>query len=197
VYFVSPIAIWYVPWLLGRFLLGYAIGKARLFDRDGADHLPLFRKVLIWGAALGATGISVALVRLYALADVEVPRVTAMAMTAFREIAMLGQVAAYASAVVLLMQRARWRRVLSLVAPVGRMPLTTYLSQSVFCTFVYYGRGLGLAGEVGQAGLLAISLAIYALQIAIAHLWLRSFRFGPVEWLWRTIAYGKRPRMRD
>jgi uncharacterized protein len=86
--------------------------------------------------------------------------------------------------------------VLAVVAPVGRMPLTTYFMQSAVCTFLFYGWGLGWAGKVGIAGGTAIALAIFCVQIAIAHLWLRRFRFGPFEWLWRAAVYWKLPAMR-
>jgi uncharacterized protein len=98
--------------------------------------------------------------------------------------------------VVLLMQRPRWRRILSILAPVGRMALTTYFSQSLFCTFVFYGWGLGWAGSVGTAGCLGLALAIFTVQVAICHLWLRRFRFGPLEWLWRSAVYLKVQPMR-
>ena len=83
-----------------------------------------------------------------------------------------------------------------IAAPIGRMPLTVYLSQSAIATFMFYGWGLGLSGKVGAAGCLGISTAIFALQIAACRLWLRRYRFGPVEWLWRTLAYGRRQPMR-
>lgn len=94
------------------------------------------------------------------------------------------------------MQRPAARRTLLVLAPVGRMPLTTYLCQSVVTTFVFYGWGLGLTSKVGSAGCLAITLGIFALQVAVAHLWLRRFRFGPAEWLWRTLVYRRVQPMR-
>jgi uncharacterized protein len=191
-YYASPIAAWYFPWLLGRFLLGYYAGKRRLFDGDGAAHLPLFRRLLAWGLVLGVAGSAVDLVRRSAvMAGREVPLAVQLGLVALGELGWLGLAAAYASAIVLLMQRPAARRWLLVLAPVGRMPLTTYLSQSVVATFVFYGWGLGLAGEIGSAGCLAFALAIFALQIAASRLWLRRFRFGPAEWLWRTLVYGR------
>jgi uncharacterized protein len=105
-------------------------------------------------------------------------------------------VATYVALVVLLVQRPVWRRLLSVVAPIGRMPLTVYLSQTVISTFVFYGWGLGVSGRVGTAGSWAIATAIFAAQVVACHLWLRRYRFGPVEWVWRTLAYGKRQPMR-
>jgi uncharacterized protein len=197
VYFVSMIAAWYFPWLVGRFLLGYYAGQRRLFEADGAAHLPLFRRLIPWGLALGVAGAAAHLILQSSLmADRELLLPARLAVVTLAELATLGLTAAYASIVVLLLQRRTWRRLLLVLAPVGRMPLTTYLSQSVAATFVFYGWGLDRAGRTGAAGCLGISLAIFALQIAAAHLWLRRFRFGPAEWLWRTLAYGRRPPLR-
>ncbi|HEX3481039.1 MAG TPA: DUF418 domain-containing protein [Kofleriaceae bacterium] len=76
------------------------------------------------------------------------------------------------------------------------MPLTTYLGQTVIATFLFYGWGLGLSGQLGSAACLAIAIAIFALQVVACRLWLARFRFGPVEWLWRTLVYGRAQPMR-
>lgn len=107
-----------------------------------------------------------------------------------------GMAFVYVAGVVLLVQRPRWRRVLGVIAPLGRMPLTTYVSQSLVATFVFYHWGLGWAGSVGAAGCLGFSIALFALQIAWSHLWLHYFKFGPLEWVWRWLVYLKRPAMR-
>jgi len=90
-----------------------------------------------------------------------------------------------------LMQRPAWRRALMLLAPVGRMPLSTYLGQSLLSTFVFYGWGLGLAGRIHAWWTLPITLGIFTLQAIFAHAWLARFRFGPMEWVWRTMTYGR------
>ena len=92
------------------------------------------------------------------------------------------------AAIVLLMQRAAWRRVLLWVAPAGRMPLTTYIAQSAICAPLFYGWGLGWAGRIGGPALLAIALAIFAIEVALCHLWLARFRFGPLEWVYRRFS---------
>jgi uncharacterized protein len=112
------------------------------------------------------------------------------------EVGTLGLTGAYVAVVVLLMQRPAWRRLLMLVAPAGRMPLTTYISQSLICTSLFYGWGLGLAGHVSAAGCIAMSLVIFAAQVLACDLWLRRFRFGPLEWVWRSLVYLRRQPMR-
>jgi uncharacterized protein len=196
-YFISPVAAWYLPWLLGRFLIGYYAGRRGLFDRDGVDHLPLFRRVLAWGLVCGAAGVPAIVLRgSGALNRGELPLAVKLGLVALNELAWLGLAAAYASAIVLLMQRPAARRWLLVLAPVGRMPLTTYLSQSLIATYLFYGWGLGLLGRIGSAGCLAIALAIYAAQVLACRLWLAWFQLGPVEWLWRTLVYLHAPPMR-
>jgi uncharacterized protein len=187
---------WYLPWLLGRFLLGFVAGARHWFDRDGADHLALFRKLLV-GGAIG-TALGVALLAVEILGVFHAPAhglPIAMAEAIVSQLTLLAQVAMYVAIVVLLMQRPIWRRLLLVIAPVGRMPLTTYLMQSLICTSLFYGWGLGW-DTPPPAITVGLGLAIFALQIAIAHLWLRWFRFGPAEWLWRSIVYWRLQPMR-
>ena len=75
------------------------------------------------------------------------------------------------------------------------MPLTTYLMQSVIATSLFWGRGLGWHTP-RAATTLGLCVVIFAAQVAMAHLWLRYFRFGPLEWVWRSLVYGKRQPMR-
>jgi uncharacterized protein len=82
------------------------------------------------------------------------------------------------------------------IARVGRMALTNYLLQTVLCTTLFYGHGLGLFGRVDRAGLLAIVVGIWALQILTSFVWLRSFALGPVEWITRWFVFRRRPRLR-
>jgi uncharacterized protein len=75
------------------------------------------------------------------------------------------------------------------LASVGRMALTNYLAQSILCTTLFYGYGFGLFGEVSRLGQLGVVIAIWILQLLWSPLWLRHFRFGPIEWLWRSCTY--------
>ena len=76
------------------------------------------------------------------------------------------------------------------------MALTLYLLQSLLAALLFHGYGLGLWGQVGRAGQVLLALAIFALQVVLAHGWMARYRFGPMEWLWRWITYGARPPMR-
>jgi uncharacterized protein len=76
------------------------------------------------------------------------------------------------------------------------MALTNYLLQSIICAFIFYGYGLGLFGQVGAAVGLALTLAIFALQIVWSNWWMSRYRYGPAEWLWRSLTYMQPQPMR-
>jgi uncharacterized protein len=82
-------------------------------------------------------------------------------------------------------------------AAVGRMALTNYFMQTLICTTVFYGHGLGLFGQVDRTGQLLFVLAVWALQLIISPIWLNYFRFGPFEWLWRSLKYWQKQPMRQ
>jgi uncharacterized protein len=103
---------------------------------------------------------------------------------------------AYAAANARLVANDGWRRRLAPLGAAGRMPLTSYLMQSLVCTTVFYGYGLGRLGTVGIAEGIGLALVLWTGQLALSTVWLRHFAHGPAEWLWRALTYGRRPRMR-
>jgi uncharacterized protein len=82
------------------------------------------------------------------------------------------------------------------LSAVGQMALTNYIMHSVICTLVFYGHGLGLYGKVERVGQIGIVLAIFVFQLLASPVWLGRFRFGPLEWLWRSLTYWKLQPMR-
>jgi uncharacterized protein len=82
------------------------------------------------------------------------------------------------------------------LSAVGRMALSNYLLHTLICTTIFYGYGLGLFGRVQRFGLFMIVIAIWILQLILSPLWLKRFRFGPAEWLWRTLTYWRRQPMK-
>jgi uncharacterized protein len=98
---------------------------------------------------------------------------------------------AYVAALLLFFAREPARERLAWLAPVGRMALSNYLAQSLVLGFVFYGYGLGLFGRLASAEALPIGLTLFAAQIVASAVWLRHFRFGPAEWLWRSATYGR------
>ena len=114
------------------------------------------------------------------------------------EVGILALAFAYLSVLVLLFHRsASWRRRLGYLAPVGRMALTNYLTQSVLYFALFTGVGFGLYGDVGPAWCVGLALIIFAAQMAFSRWWLARYRFGPAEWVWRTLTYGQLQPMRE
>ena len=85
---------------------------------------------------------------------------------------------------------------LRVLAPAGRMALSNYVLQSLVCTMLFYGYGLGLFERVPRAWQIPLAVALFALQVALSHAWLRRYRFGPLEWLWRAFTYLRWPPLR-
>jgi len=76
------------------------------------------------------------------------------------------------------------------------MPLTVYIGNSVIYTTLYYGYGLGLYGQLGPAHIIPVAALIFGLEVLFCSWWMRRFRFGPLEWLWRSATYLKWQPMR-
>lgn len=93
---------------------------------------------------------------------------------------------------VMVTYKLRWfKRFFEWLRPVGRMAFTNYLSQSAICAILFYGFGFGLFGRFERYDLHYIVAAIWILQIAFSHIWLRFFHYGPLEWLWRSLTFWK------
>jgi uncharacterized protein len=95
----------------------------------------------------------------------------------------------YAAALILLVKRGAVARLRRALAAVGQMAFTNYLLQSLITSVVFLGWGFGLAGRFDYAQQLIIVVAIWAFQLVVSQAWLGRYRFGPAEWLWRSLTY--------
>lgn len=192
--FLYPVTLFIVPNIFAMFLLGLAAGKQGIFQNIAA-HLPLFKKLQFWGLVLGVAGNL-----LYAVgarfSNPNVPTLISFLATTGQTFGAPLLSAFYLSTIVLLAQNPVWRRRLMVLEPVGRMALSNYLFQSLVCTAIFYSYGLGLYGQIGPAAGVLLTFIIYIVQIPLSNWWMKRFQYGPVEWLWRTLTYGKSPRMR-
>lgn len=103
---------------------------------------------------------------------------------------------AHAAVVLAICKAGALVKVRRLLAGVGRTALTNYLAQSLICTSIFYGYGLGLFGRVERSWLLGFVLGIWIVQLAVSRWWLDRFQFGPAEWVWRSLTYWRRQPMR-
>jgi uncharacterized membrane protein YeiB len=172
--------------LIGMFLLGSWFVRTGIMERP-AEHLPLFRRMAAIGIPFGVgLGILASFLATYPTPGLDRdPFQTAMALM------MIGNLPAclgYVSALVLMLHS---RGVLSnvrVLAPLGRMALTNYLTQSLVCSLYFYGYAGGHA-PMHRATQVGFVFLVIAAQVVFCHLWLSRFRFGPMEWLWRAITY--------
>jgi uncharacterized protein len=104
--------------------------------------------------------------------------------------------AGYVSGLALIFMHQGRQRILLPFAAVGQMALTDYLMQSVLCTLFFYHYTIGLYGRIGPAIGLVPTVFLYGAQVGFSNWWLKRYRFGPVEWLWRGMTYGRFPSMR-
>jgi len=179
--------------VLAAFVLGLYAGRRRILH-DIAAHRPFLRRMQRWGLLIGIAGNAA-----FVVGGSFDPSSTSVIQNVGRMCLVVAAPAMtffYAATIILLMQREAWRRRLAPLAAVGRMALSNYLLQSLICTMIFYSYGLGLFGKVRPSLGLVLTIAILLIQIPLSVWWLRRFRFGPVEWLWRSLTYWQPQPMR-
>lgn len=107
----------------------------------------------------------------------------------FNYLGSVGVAMGYLALTMLLCRSVCCGRLKSLFSAVGRMAFSNYILMTLICTFLFYGHGLGLYGSVERKFQVMIVLAIWILILIISPLWLKRFRFGPLERLWRGLTY--------
>ncbi|MDZ4797156.1 MAG: DUF418 domain-containing protein, partial [Bryobacteraceae bacterium] len=171
---------WHV---LGMFFIGAALLRMGLFTTAGEKWLP---RLFFLGLVVGLPGAAVSPF-LIGWAGMHA---WSAALTVFL-LMVCGPLVSlmYLTGIALLVRRGIARSVTNVLANVGRMALTNYLMQTVIATFVFYHWGLGQFASWSRPERCALVLGVYAVQCVISVLWMRHFRFGPMEWLWRTVTY--------
>lgn len=186
--------VFFGPSLVGVFLFGAWFMRSGVI-RNASAHLPLFRRVRNVGFGIGLPLMLWSAWTHPTMSFSQVSPGSAAAQSA-AQVANLLLMLAYLSVIVLAMQLPAWAARLHWFAPAGRMALTHYLTQSVVCTLVFYGYGLGYFERLPRAWQPLFVLALFTLQVVFSRWWLARYRFGPMEWLWRWMTYAKRPAMR-
>lgn len=176
---------WRIPKVIGVFFLGVCAGRAIMAGRM-LDSGRLGR-ICVVGFAVGLPA-NLLLAWMGGLPFMEL-HLPGLAATFLYAVGVVPLGLAYASGFALLWNRGK--RYLGVFSPAGRMALTNYLMQSVIGIIIFYGVGFGLAGQLAPAAWISIGLAVFAGQLALSRLWLIWFRFGPMEWLWRCVTYGR------
>jgi uncharacterized protein len=181
--------------ILAMFTLGVGLWRGGVFI-DAAAHHELLRFMLILGGIVGIAG------NLYMTTRPEMAANRWVSVWWLAAITYAGNVAlalAYVAAIMLfcLSASAAWRSISSPLATIGRMGLTNYLWQSVAMSALFLPYGANLEGKLPVWGVTLMAVAIFIACWPMSSWWMARFRFGPAEWLWRCITYGKLQPMRD
>ena len=171
----------------GLMLIGMALFRSGVFgaERSTRFHAALIGVALAIGLPLVAWGIAIDSARGWPLRSFFL----GAQLNYWPSIAVgLG----YVGVVMLACRTAALRVLTRPFAAVGRTALTNYLLQTILCTTLFYGHGLGWFGSVDRAGQVGVMAAVWAIQLVASPLWLRWFRLGPAEWAWRSLTYGTR-----
>jgi uncharacterized protein len=177
--------------ILGIFLFGLYIWRQGYLQRV-SDHLDWWRRSQKLGLVVGLAGnaLTVALDWMFHPNPMKPSGLAAIQLT-IQSAVVPALSLGYAATVVLLWRDPRWQQRLMPFSYVGRMALTNYLLQSLICTTIFYSYGLGLYGRVGPLADLFLAVGIYSLQVPLSKWWLASHRYGPMEWAWRRLTYGR------
>jgi uncharacterized protein len=175
--------------LLGLMLLGcYVCRRGAL--QDSAARTKMARTALPWLLSIGVAGMVIS-VWLHHFAGADSDVLTLIGGLVFWPVGAPVLGLGYVAIITLVMEKEARRRILLPFAAVGRLALTNYLFQLFVIAAFTYQWGLGLYGEMGPFwGLMAV-FAIFPFMVIASSWWITRFRFGPVEWLWRTLTYGQ------
>lgn len=169
------------------FVLGVHFWKRGWFS-DPRAHVAALRRLFWVCFTLGLVANAIPQEALH-VAVAGLPRPLRVFIKATCFLARPGLTVGYAAGILLLLSQPAWRAALAVFAPLGRMTLTQYLLQSVICTWIFNGYGLGLFGRLSVNASLLLAAAIFAVQVWSSRWWLARSKTGPVEWLWRRMAY--------
>ena len=177
--------------VVGLFFLGAALMKQGLLGRE---HARLHRQSLV--AGLGIGGALEILAVVLTLADPPAGSLRGLLGVLAAEIGSLLLSAGYAALVIQAVHSGISTRLQHGLAALGRTALTNYLFQSVAMNLMFFTIGLGLYDELSRMEVLAWTTVIFAVQILASVLWLRAFTMGPIEWVWRSLTYGRAVTLR-
>lgn len=183
-----------LPKVIGMFVLGLYVGRNMIYANP-EQHKMLLKKVQRWGFILGIPA-SLAFAW-FELDEYHLPKAAGLLDTFAYALSVVPLSLAYTSTFCLLWLKPDWKKRLMIFSPAGRMALTNYLMQSILGVTIYYGIGFGLGGKFGPTLFYPIAIAVFCLQVWLSKLWLTYFRFGPAEWIWRMLTYGKLMPLRN
>jgi uncharacterized protein len=172
-----PLHVYIFPRTLGLFVLGILAWRSGIFSRPEKYK----GKIVSLVCVVGATGAAITFAKEPAVISTMAPVCLALAFT---------------GAVLYAVEFTPARTFLHSFAALGRMAFTNYIVQSLIFGLIFFGYGLGQFGSLRPAPVFALGIAVYFAQLQLSKFWLSNYRFGPIEWCWRTLMYGQLQPMR-
>lgn len=177
--------------LFTTMVLGLILGKRHFFE-NAASQLDLVKRVQWSALGLGVVTGAIFGYHEATVTDPLTPSALGVTARVAYVVCRVATMTFYVATIVRAVHSVAWRPRLEPIATVGRMPLTNYLLQTLFGTFIFYGWGLGFWGRIGPALQLVLAIAIYfVIQVPLSRWWLSRFALGPLEYLWRVLTYGR------
>ncbi len=187
VLFMHLFGILFMFWVVGgRMLVGMALMKLRVFSAELSWRF--YVGLALFGYGLGLPLTIVGMVDVVAN---DYDLLSAPWGSLLFNLGMLPVALGHAAVVMMVCKGGILTWLTDRLGAAGRLALTNYLMQSILCTLLFYGYGLGLFGHLDRVGLWGVVFGVWVLQLLISPIWLKYFRYGPAEWLWRSLTYWK------
>lgn len=181
--------VFQVPKILAMFLIGLLIGKEKIVE-NLSDYKRLNNKVWkVSGIVGGCASLSYLLIQQGLVTSSQL--LSLGLIVTFEEVSTVAISLFYISSFVKLFSKASTKRIIEPFNYIGRMALTNYLMQCIICSFIFYGHGLGLVTSLSLLACVAITVLLFGIQIIMSKSWLARYNYGPFEWVWRRLTYGK------
>ncbi len=172
--------LWHIS---GLMLIGMALFKSGFLTGDLSSQF--YKRILI---SAGLLGISMVIIGVFKNFEANWSIEYSMFLgSQFNYWGSLGMALAYISGIILICKNRWCESFTSRLAAIGRMALSNYLFQSLICTSIFYGFGLGMFGQIERAYQLIIIMVIWMIQLLLSPIWFKYFKYGPVERLWRIL----------
>ncbi|WP_026755609.1 DUF418 domain-containing protein [Sediminibacter sp. Hel_I_10] len=172
--------------VFGIFLIGICAGR-HIRNHQLLNNAPFLKRIAIFGLLLG---LPMSGLRAYIELMLAPSQLNSFLITLTYALGTVPCALGYAALIALIYRNKP--HLLQWIAPAGKMAFTNYILQTVFGIAFFYKLGLGLAGEFGFTVIMLIAMSYFLMEVLFSTIWLKYFKYGPLEWLWRQLTYGKR-----
>jgi uncharacterized protein len=185
-----PGLLFFYPVVMAMFLTGILIARKQ-YLANVSQHAIMIKRIFMLSLIFGIV-FNIPFVWIYRSFDMVIPSIWSVMHSVLHIIGGISLATAYATGFILLYIKGKEKAIKRIFAPIGRMALSNYLMQSFITGFLFLPYGFNLFGSIDVWTGMGITLMIFSFQIVFSRWWMQRFQFGPMEWLWRTLTYGKK-----